>query len=138
MDSTLRLLRSIQVAMLVSIALYVFIGERVAPGPRPANAAVYYVLSLASITTTGIILVMRRTLVRPSERILRTRSDDLATLNRWRTGHIATLALSESLPIYALVLRFLGFSLSQLAPLYLAGFVLLLFLGSCRPTPEMG
>ena len=138
MDSVLRLLRTIQVALLVSIALYVFIGERVAPRPRPANPAVYYVLSLASITTIGIILVMRRTLVEQSGRILRTRSDDLATLNRWRTGHIATFALSESLALYGLVLRFLGFSLSQVAPLYLAGFLLLLFLGPRRPSPELG
>jgi hypothetical protein len=137
MDSTIRLLRIIQIALLASVVVYVFLGESLAPSPRPTNPAVYYVFSLAAITTIGIILVVRRTFVMPSGAILRTRSDDLATLNRWRVGHIATDALCESLALYALVLRFLGFSLSQVAPLYLAGFVLLLFLGARRPSAQL-
>jgi hypothetical protein len=138
MDSTIRLLRIIQIALLVSMVLYVFLGESLGPGPKPTNPAVYYVFSLAAITTVGIILVVRRTFVMPSGAILRTRSDDLATLNRWRVGHIATAALCESLALYAFVLRFLGFNLSQVAPLYVAGFILLLFLGARRPSPKLG
>jgi hypothetical protein len=41
--------------------------------------------------------------------------------------------LSESIAIFGLVLRILGFSLSQVASFYISGFILLLFFGPRRP-----
>jgi len=64
---------------------------------------------------------------------LATRPNDAATLSRWRAGHIMTYALSEAIAIFGLVLRIIGFSLSQVASFYIAGFILLLFFGPRRP-----
>jgi hypothetical protein len=137
MESAVKVVRLIQVAMLVSIVILVFIGERMAPTPQPASdPTVFYVLSLASITIIGVILVVRRTLVLQSANALRGRPNDAATLRRWQAGHIATYALSETLALFALLLRFLGFNLSQVAPLYLAGFILILFFGPRQPSRE--
>src|SRR5437879_6807691 len=126
MESTVKAIRIIQIAMLASIALYVFIGQRLTSAARAANPVFFYVLSLASITIVGVILVVRRTLVLQSEATLKTRPSDVATLNRWRSGYIVTYVLSESLAVFGLILCFVGFTLSQ-APFYLAGFILLLF-----------
>jgi hypothetical protein len=136
MESTVKTLRLVQITMLASIVLYVLIGERLAPHRSP-NAALFYAMSLVSITTIGIILVVRRTLVLQSEDTLRERPTDTLALNRWRSGYIVTYALAELQALLGLVLRFLGFSLSQVAPFYVAGFILLLFFGPRMPSREL-
>lgn len=131
MESTGKLLRAIQFAMLASVVLYVFVGEQVSVS-SVANPMLFYALSFGAITTVGVMLVMRRTLVLPSEVALRSRPDDTASLNRWRVGYVITYALSEAVALFGLVLRITGFTLSQVAPFYIAGFILLAFF-SPRP-----
>jgi hypothetical protein len=134
MEGSIRLIRALQIAMLSAIVIYVLVGELVSSS-RVADPITYYVLSLATITIVGVILVVRRTLVRQSESMLATRPGDALTLNRWRAGYIMTYALSEAIAMFGLVLRILGFSLSQVLSFYVAGFALLLFFGPRRPRP---
>lgn len=137
MDASVKMLRVIQVAMLASIVLYVVIGERLGMVPRLSDPTMFYVLSMATVTIVGVILVVRRTLVAQSSGILRSRPNDAATLGRWRAGYVLTYALSEAIALFGLVLRMIGFSLSQVAPFYIAGFILLLFFGPRRPMPSL-
>lgn len=137
MESALKTVRIIQIAMLVSIAMYVFIGERMAPGPSSVSPVVFYVFSLAGMTFVGVILLIRRTLILQSEATLRTGATKFGTLNRWRSGYIVTYALSESLALFGLILRFMGFNLVQVVPFYLAGFILMLFFGPRQPSGEL-
>lgn len=136
MESAIKLIRAVQIAMLVSVILYVVVGEGIGSVPRLNNPVLFYVLSLATITIVGVIFVVRRTLVLQSSVALAARPNDAATLNRWRAGHIMTYALSEAIAIFGLVLRLIGFSLSQVAYFYVAGFILLLFFGPRRPASE--
>jgi len=131
MEQFAKQLRVIQFAMLASISLYVLVGEQVGR-LAVGTPMLFYALSFASVTLVGVLLVMRRTLVVPSESVLRSRPDDTANLNRWRTGYFITYALSEMLALFGLVLRLTGFTLSQVATFYIAGFVLLAFF-SPRP-----
>jgi len=89
---------------------------------------------LVGMTLVGVILLVRRTLILQSEATLRTGATDVGTLNRWRSGYIVTYALSESLALFGLILRFMGFNLVQVAPFYLAGFILMLFFGPRQPS----
>jgi len=122
--------------MLVSVVLFVLIGEVVGSIPKLSDPTLFYALSLATITIVGVILVVRRTLVLQSSTMLAARPDDVATLNRWRTGYIMTYALSESIGLFGLVLRLIGFTLSQVWSFYIAAFILLLFFGPRRPLSE--
>ena len=137
MESAIKVIRAVQIAMLVSVILYVAVGEGIGSVPRLNNPVLFYVLSLVTITIVGVILVVRRTLVLQSAAALATRPNDTATLNRWRAGHIMTYALSEAIAIFGLVLRLIGFSLSQVWSFYIAGFILLLFFGPRRPVSEV-
>ena len=134
MEGSIRLIRALQIAMLSAIVIYVLVGELVS-STRIADPITYYVLSLATITIVGVILVVRRTLVRQSESMLAVRPGDALTLNRWRAGYIMTYALSEAIAMFGLILRILGFSLSQVLSFYVAGFALLLFFSPRRPRP---
>jgi hypothetical protein len=136
MEHAIKIVRAIQIAMLLSVALFVLAGELVGSIPKFSNPTLFYALSLATITIVGVILVVRRTLVLQSAAALRTRPNDVATLNRWRAGYLMTYALSEAIAMFGFLLRIIGFSLSQVASFYVAGFILLLFFGPRRPVSE--
>ena len=127
MHSGLKQLRLIQFAMAASILLYLTIGEVVPQHVHNPDPTMFYALSFAAVTTVGMILVVRRTLVLPAEATLRDQPDNASILGRWRSGYIATYVLCELLAVFGFALRLMGFSLSQVAPLYLAGLILILF-----------
>ncbi|MGD0522930.1 MAG: hypothetical protein ABSA48_16870, partial [Terracidiphilus sp.] len=86
MRAAVRLVRQVQFAMLVSIALYAVAGEMIARTltRNPANT-LFHALSFISISVVGATVVVRRTLVLPSEAALKERSDDRVAVARWRT-----------------------------------------------------
>ena len=135
-----RLVRQVQIAMLVSIALYVVAGEMLSRtmAPDPANT-LFHALSFISISLVGATVVVRRTLVLPSEALLKERSDDRVTVARWRTGYIFFLyALCEVLGVFGLILRMAGFTLANVWGFYLGGFLLLLLYSPRAPRSEVG
>ena len=138
MESVLRLLRMVQIVMLVSIALYVFVGEEAAGRTATPNPTMLYAISFVSISLVGVIFVVRRTLVGPSEVQLREKPDDGPLLARWRSGYICTYVLCEALALFGLVLRMLGFTLAQVWPYYVGGFALMLVCAPRRPRAEAG
>jgi hypothetical protein len=135
-EQAIKIVRIIQIAMLLSVLLLVVGGEVVGSIPRFSNPTLFYALSLATITIVGVILVVRRTLVLQSANTLAARPNDVATLSRWRAGYVMTYALSEAIAIFGLLLRVIGFSLTQVASFYIAGFILLLFFGPRRPVSQ--
>jgi len=132
MATVLRTVRMIQIALLASVVMYVWVGERVSRN-LPSNLTLYYAVSLAAITVIGVILVVRRTLLAHSEAQLRVKPEDSELLGRWRAGYIVIYALCESLALFGLVLRVLGFPLSQTWAFYLSSFGLMLLFGPRRP-----
>jgi hypothetical protein len=133
MKGTLRMLRIVQWTMLGSILVYVVIGEVLGPGGRAVDPSVSYFFSTASVAIVGVIFVVRRTLVLRSAESLAAHPDDAATLSHWKNGYLATYVLCETLALFGLIQRFMGFNLQQSLPYYLGGFVLLFFFGPRDP-----
>jgi len=113
-----------RLAMLVSIALYVVVVE-ILPAKMPANPVIYRVLTLLAAALVTVIFLVRKTFVYPAQ----VRLEDPKLLARWRTGYLITYVLAEAIALYGLVLHFLGFSLLQISPFLIGGFLLVLFLG---------
>jgi hypothetical protein len=130
-NSAVRLVRQIQIAMLASVALYAVAAERLvrSMAPSPANT-LFHALSFISISLVGATVAVRRTLVLPAEALLKLRPDDALAVARWRTGYIFLYGL------FGFVLRMDGFTLSNVWGFYLGAF-LLLMLYSPRP-PHTG
>ena len=133
MEPARKKLRIMRVFMLASIVCYGFLGERVGKIAAAPNRNLYFAITLVAITTVGMIFAVRRLFVLRSEEELASQPEDMAALRRWRTGYVAIYALSESEALFGLVLRILGFTLSEVAPFYLAGFALMLVFGPRRP-----
>jgi hypothetical protein len=127
MESSLRRVRQIRIAALVSIPLFVMTGELLARGvtQEPANT-LFHALSFISISLAGATFVVRATQIVPSEAALKVRPDDSLALSRWRTGYLFLYALCEALALFGLILRSDGFTLSNVWGFYLGGFLLLL------------
>jgi F0F1-type ATP synthase membrane subunit c/vacuolar-type H+-ATPase subunit K len=138
MESSLKLLRTVQVAMLISIGLYAFIAQSYGPAPREVSLAFIYTMAALAIFMIGAILVLRGIFVKSAERALRENPEKAVALNRWRAGYIVTFALSEAVALYGVVLRFTGARFSHVAPFFVAGFILLLFFGPRRPSNAIG
>ena len=137
MDPALRVVKLIRIAMLASVVLYVFIAEMAAPkSAAPPNLMIFYVLTFMAVVSVILITGLRRFWIIPAATALPVPLPDMA-INRWRTGYILVYAFSEAIALYGLALRFIGFSLSQVAPFYLAAFVLLMMLAPQLPTSEL-
>jgi hypothetical protein len=119
------LVRLIQIVMLVSIVLYVAVGELVGH-TGASNNGLFYGMSLASISILGAAVVVRRTLVLPAEALLRDKPTDPLVQARWKDGYVFLYALCEVLALFGLILRIAGFTLAQVWGFYLGGFLLLL------------
>ncbi len=135
MEPARKILQIVRILMLVSIVCYAIIGERLGQSAAP-DRNVYFAITLVAITTVGMIFAVRRLFVLRSESTLVSEPENAEALTRWRTGHLAIYALSESVALFGLVLRILGFNLSEIAPFYLAGFALLLLFGPRPPSSQ--
>jgi hypothetical protein len=136
MTRSLKTLRAVQWAMLLSILLYVAVGEILGPRIRHVDPALSYVFSTLAVGIVGTIFVVRRTLVLRAASTLVTQPEDNVSLNHWKTGYIATYALCEALALFGLVLRFRGSELQQSMLFYAGGFVLLFFFRPRQPETE--
>ena len=132
METALRLVRLVQIAMLASVVVYVAVGE-LAGRSAAANDALFYGMSLASSSTLGAALVVRRTLVLPAEALLREKPADPLARSRWRTAYLVLYALCEALALFGLILRMAGFTLVHVWGFYLGGFLLLLIFSPRAP-----
>jgi len=137
MTRSLKTLRTVQWAMLLSILLYVAVGEILGPRIRHVDAALSYVFSTLAVGIVGTIFVVRRTLVLRAASTLAIQPEDNMSLNHWKTGYIATYALCEALALFGLVLRFRGSELQQSMLFYVGGFVLLFFFRPRQPEAEV-
>lgn len=133
MARSLKTLHTVQWSMLLSILLYVAVGEILGPRIRHVDPALSYFFSTLGVGIVGTIFVVRRTLVLRAASTLATQPDDTISLSQWKTGYLATYALCEALALFGLVLRFRGSELQQSLLFYVGGFVLLFFFRPRQP-----
>jgi hypothetical protein len=123
MDSSLKLLRTVRLFLLATIVLYAAIAERFGPAPKAQAPLVYYAITAVAISLIATMFAIRRGRLSKLEKILSSDQEDIAALNPWR-----------AIALYGLVLRFLGFTFTQVVPFYIAGFVLMLYFAPRRPS----
>ncbi len=138
MESSLRFLRIIQTALLSSVLLYALLAARFGPAPKELFPLVLYAIALLAVSISVGIFMLRLIMVKRAENVLRTNAEDSNALARWRTGYILILALSESIAVHGLVLRFVGFGFSEVLPFFVASFMLMLFFGPRRLSDAIG
>jgi hypothetical protein len=133
MMAALKMLRTVQWAMLGSILLYGVLCFVIHPATRMLDPGVGYLFTTLAVALVGAIFVVRRTLVFRAEESLITHPDNPVSLNHWKTGYIATYALCEALSLFGLIERFLGANVEQSMLYFVGGFVLMAFFRPRQP-----
>jgi hypothetical protein len=128
------MMQIMQGAFLLSIALYATM-TKIVPAHVAPNVPLFRMLALLAIGNVAMIFLLRRKLVKSAEQTLSARPDDGGAVARWRTGYLITYAFSEAIALCGLVLHFIGFTFVQVAPFFIAGFVLIFFYAPRRPAP---
>lgn len=138
MDSSLKLLRTVRLFLLATIVLYAAIAERFGPAAKAQAPLVFYVITAVVISLIATLFGMRRGRLAKLEKILSSNQEDLAALKPWRATYLLIFMACEAIALYGLVLRFLGFTFTQVVPFYLAGVVLMLYFAPRRPSNAIG
>jgi hypothetical protein len=138
MESALRTLRVVYLAFLAGAGLYIFfVGEQFSKAKAEnIDDVLYSAIIIWGLTSAVIGVKVRSHLVRSAEAQLRITENEPAALTRWRAGQIIGFAFGEALVFYGFLVRFLGGSLVQAAPLYALGIILLLMLRPRRPAAD--
>ena len=136
METALRTLRLIQVAFILSVVVYMVIGEMAGSHPAESNPTIGLAMAVFAASTVGIVVIVRRVMLVPAGAVLTSNPNDGSGIARWRAANIVVLALCESIGLYGFVLRFLGFTLAQTMPFYLAAILMMLYFGPKRPLAQ--
>ena|SRR5579864_3844900 len=132
MEASLKQLRIVHGALLFSIVLYGFVSTHAPARPTPV-ATVLYAIALLSVALVITILVLRNKLLASAGKVLSNQPEDKVALARWRAAHIITWVLCEAIALYGLVLRYIGFPMSEAVFFFIAGFGLMLLFAPRRP-----
>lgn len=118
---SMRTLRTARIVLIGMVFLYVRVGERDGPVPRPVSPLLFIGLYVFAAGIISSVLMLRsRELKRAKDRLAR-QPGDMAALRRWRAIQLVILVCFLAIPLYGLVLRFQGGTLFQALPFYVVG-----------------
>ena len=133
-EGTLRYLRLVHGMLLFSMVLYPLVAQKLVPHQSTDLNRIFPIaLTVLSVALIGIAVLVHTKMTQAAFDVLRTKPDDAASLSRWRQASIISYALSESVVLFGVALWFLGGTLNQSVPFYIAGPALMLFLWPRRP-----
>jgi hypothetical protein len=137
MNPVVRVVRTLQIAFIVSVLLFLFVLHTIQPATRNVSVPIQLVLVLCSIVSAESGFFVQRRLLRPRNPSLPATKNS-TPLSRWFSGHLLRFATAESVALYGFFLRMLG-STSILVYLLFGSSLLLLLTwrpGAVPPATE--
>jgi len=116
----------LQLVFLVLVVLFAAMGEFVNPAGRKIDTVMLAAIAVTAAIDLAIAFFLRRKFSADAREVLRTDPENVSALQRWYLGQLTAMVLFVSVGLFGLALRFMGASLVQASPFYLASLVLLL------------
>jgi hypothetical protein len=121
-QGTLKLLRTVHGALMLSIALYVVIMRMIpAPGAEPLSFRLLWLLGACAAASLAGGQGIRSRCLGPAFETLRVKPDDPRSLLRWRQGVLISDCLAEAAVLYGFVIHLLGGTGGEVVPFFIAG-----------------
>ena len=137
MQTSLRLMRFMRIFMVAALVVIILLPEWVHPHPdHPAPKVFFFAITGLACVDVAIAFFMHRMMLRRATPVLAANPEDKAGLNQLRTAYVMAFAFAIAIGLFGLVLRFIGFSLGQVAPFYVAGIGLLLYFNPRAPITQ--
>lgn len=127
LPAAIEFVRNLWLLMLTSIPLLVGAVELLKPPERHHSRTLLIAITVVAILcTVSWVSIRLRFIRRAGLQLLQNPVHDPA-LKRLRVGYIISFMLSEAVALYGINLRFRGFTLTEVAPFYIAGLLLMIF-----------
>ena len=126
MESALKQMRLMWMLVLAAAFGYVALAEFLPHSVAPIKREVYAIILVVGVMELVSMVIVRKVLLTKAEDVLRTSPSDMAAIFRWRQGQVITLAIASAIVMFGLVVRFIGATTIQEAPLYLLGLAAML------------
>jgi hypothetical protein len=124
MDPLVRVVRILQIAVIVSVLLFILILNMIHPAPQSVSASLQWsIVVLAILSAESGFRVQRLMLRTRSQSLLRSSTPR----SRWLGGHAIRLATAESVALFGFVLRMIGSSSNLVIALFAGSLLLLIF-----------
>ena len=127
-EGALQQLRVLWFVWVVTIALYVWVGEMVSGIPWldfPNARTVFTLVGIASLV--GFVWFRQRKYSESLE-ALRSQPDDIHAIRRWINSWLVLACVAEIEAVFGLVMRLGGHALQQSLPFYVVGLLLTLWM----------
>jgi hypothetical protein len=136
-QQTLQQVRILHVAFVMTWFLFILVLKFVQP-PFGTTAPEFFPLALGFVCVSeiGLALFFRARLIAPSEAVLRSDSGNKAALAKWRTGNLLSFCFAETITLFGLMLKLLGFGW-KVAGVFFAGGLILLLVWAPRKIQSM-
>ena len=134
-DTALRQLRIIWLTMLAAIAVYSFLSFQVDIHSAP-QPVIFRAIALVAVSEVLLLFFFRRRFVLQNALLVASGTENASALTQWRAGYIIVWAMSLSIGLYGLVLRYVGFDFRQVSIFFIAGGALMLLFAPRRPPPN--
>jgi hypothetical protein len=136
-QQTLQQVRILHVAFVMTWFLFILLLKFVQP-PFGATAPEFFplALGLVCVSEVGLALFFRARLIAVSEDVLRSDPENKAALVKWRTGNLLSFCFAETITLFGLMLKLLGFGW-KVAGVFFAGGLILLMLWAPRKIQSM-
>ena len=134
-NTALRQLRIIWLAMLVAVGAYSFLSFHadIHSAPQPI---IFRAIALVAVSEVLLLFFFRRRFVLQNAQLLASGTENASALTQWRTAYIIVWAMSLSIGLYGLVLRYVGFDFRQVSIFFIAGGALMLLFAPRSPSPN--
>jgi hypothetical protein len=123
-----------QIFMLAALGMFILLPQWLHPHPdHPAPQAVFFAITGMACVDVAIAFFMHSRMIQRAIPELLANPEDKTGLGRWRAAYVIAFAFATAVGLFGLVLRFLGFSLGQVATFYVAGIGMLLYFNPRAP-----
>ena len=138
MRQTLQQVRILHVGFVTAWLSFIFVLKFFQPAEGVTNAPSFFplVLGFVCVSEVGLALFFRARLIATSEAILRADPENKDALAKWRTGNLLSFCFAETITLFGLMLRLLGFGWN-VAGVFFAGGSILLLLWAPRKIQSM-
>lgn len=111
MNNALQQVRILHALFVTTWFLFILVAKFFLTPIESGNPRSFFpaVIGAVVISEIGVALFLRARLIGSSEAVLRTQPEDQAALAKWRTGNLLSFCFAETITLFGLVLRVLGF-----------------------------
>lgn len=120
-------IRLVHVAFFVTWFLFIFVIEIARPAPDAnASTIIPAVLGLVGFSEIGLGFFLRSRFIEGAETVLRADPENQSAKQKWRTGNLLAFCFAETITLFGVVLKFLGYEWKIAGVFFGVGLLLLI------------